>query len=258
MRVRLHWIALMFCAATPLLGQDTLANAVAAMDRHDLVTARTLLESTLQGDPHSYEANWRLAHVLVDQGKVTPDSVKSASRDSLYQRAVSYARRAVAANPDGPDGHFILAAALGRWSLTLGSRERIRVATEIRSEALRALALDPGHSGAYHVLGRWHAEVRRLSATQRFVARTILGGRVLRMASWDEAERNMRLAVEHGPDRIYHRLDLALVLIDRHKPMEAQAQLDTILQMPPREPMDSTYQRDASRLLRRISGEDRQ
>jgi hypothetical protein len=194
--------------------------------------------------------------VLVDLGKQTPDSIESAARDSLYDLAVSYARRAVSANPDGADGHFMLANALGRRALSQGSRQRLRVSMEIRTEALRALSLDPTHAGAYHVLGRWHAEVMRLSAVERFVGRHFLGGGILQLASWDEAERNLHLAVQHGSDRVFHRLDLAQVLIDRERFPAARAELVHIGRMIPVEPMDTAYQREAALLLRRLD-EDR-
>lgn len=256
MLVRSLWTVALCIGAAPLVAQgEPLAEAIAAMERHELARARALFEGVLQGNPGSYEANWRLAHVLVDQGKVVPDSVASAPRDSLYRMAVSYARRAVTANPDGADGHFILAASLGRSSLTQDTRARVRSAIEIRSEALRALAIDPAHAGAYHVLGRWHAEIRRLSSVERFVARSFLGGGVLKEASWEEAERNLRLAVQHGPRRIYHRLDLARILIDRDKLTEAREQLEAIAMMPLDEPMDTQYQEDARMLLRRLTAD---
>lgn len=257
MLVRSRCLAALITCAIPLSAQgDPLAEGIAAMERHELVHARTMFEASLQRDPGSYDSNWRIAHVLLDLGKVIPDSVQSPPRDTLYLLAVSYARRAVAANPDGADGHFVLANALGRSSLSRGTRERVKVAMEIRTEALRALALDPAHSGAYHVLGRWHAEIERLSGIKRFVAREFLGGAILEAASWDEAERNMRLAVQHGPGRIYHRLDLAHVLLDRDKPGAAREQLEAIGRMPAHEPMDAEYQREAAALLHRIR-EDR-
>jgi tetratricopeptide (TPR) repeat protein len=251
MRLRTGQVVALFIGFTPLAAQDNaLAAGIAAMDRHDLPGARVQFEAVLQRDPISYEANWRLSHVLVDQGKVTPDAVQRTERDALYELAVRYARRAVAANPGGANGHFMVASALGRASLVLGNRERVRMAGEIRTEALRALSIDPTHSGAYHVLGRWHAEICRLSAVERFVARRFRGGNILELASWPEAERNLRLAVRHGPDRIYHRLDLALILLDRDKPAEARQQLQAISGMSPREPMDTTYQREAALLLK--------
>lgn len=246
-------ILLLGALATPLAGQQgALERGIAAMERWDLSSARRHLAEAVRQDSAGYEANWRLAHVLLDIGKETPDSVASASRDSLYAMAESYARRAVAANPDGADGHFVLASAIGRVSLTRGKRERIELAVEIRNEALRALGLDPEHSGALHVMGRWHAEIQRLSSLQKFFARTFLGADIFDEASWDEAERYLRLAVQHNPDRIYHRLDLAQVLIDREAWDAAAEQLETIQRLPGIEPMDVTYRRDAARLLRDV------
>lgn len=240
--------------ATPLLGaqEPALARGTAAMERWDLPAARRHLEEAVQRDPTSYAANWRLAHVLLDLGKEIPDTIRSAERDTLYARAERYARQAVAANPEGADGRFVLAAAIGRASLTKSRREQVERAGEIRTEALRALGLDPEHAGALHVLGRWHAEIQRLSGLQKFFARTFLGADVFGDASWSEAERLLGEAVRIAPARIFHRLDLAEVLIDRGKWDAAAAQLDTIVALPLVEPMDRSYRREAERLLRDV------
>ena len=245
-------LAVALVAWSPIAAQDALERGRAAMAAWDLAGARRALEAAVTADPTSYEANWRLAHVLLDLGKATPDSLPSPERDSLYARAESYARAAVAANPAGADGHFLLASAIGRVSLTLGKRERIERAVEIRTEALRALGLDPTHDGALHVLGRWHAEIMRLSSLQKFFARTFLGAAIFDEASWTEAERNLSRAVELAPERIYHRLDLAEVLLDLERPGDALAELDAIARLPVLEPMDVEYKRQAARLATRI------
>jgi tetratricopeptide (TPR) repeat protein len=237
---------------------DPLAVGVTAMNSHDLSTARQQLELAVARDSTSYEANWRLAIVLMDLGKQTPDNVKSPARDSLYAAAENYARRAVSVNPEAADGHFALAAAIGRASLTMGKRERIRRAGEIRTEALRALAIDPRHDGAWHVMGRWHAEIMRLSSLEKFFAKTFLGAGVFNQASWDEAERDLRKAVELSPEQIYHRLDLAEVLADRNKWEEARAELDTLARLPLADPMDPTYKRQAQQLALKVAEKLRQ
>jgi tetratricopeptide (TPR) repeat protein len=252
-------LVLLAFAGPPLAAQtDPLARGTVAMDRWDLSTARRLLEDAVRADPDSYEANWRLAHVLLDIGKETPDSVASPARDSLYASAETYARRAVSANPDGADGHFVLASAIGRASLTRSKREQITRAVEIRNAALRALGLEPEHTGALHVMGRWHAEIRRLSSLQTFFARTFLGADIFDEASWDEAERYLQLAVRHDPERIVHRLDLARVLIDRERWDQAAVQLAAIQRLPTVEPMDVRYRREAARLLRDVVNRQRQ
>lgn len=241
-------------ATTPLTGQDSaLSRGVAAMTAHDLPTARALLTVAARRDTASYEANWRLAITLVDLGKQTPDDRKSPSRDSLYAEAESYARRAVTANPEGADGHFALAVAIGRSSLTRSTRDRIRLATVIRDEALAALRIDPHHDGACHVMGRWNAEIMRLSGLEKFFAKAFLGAGIFNRASWEDAERYMALSVEYGPQRITHRLDYALVLMDRGRWLAARAQVDTLLRLPVADPMDPTYQQQGRALLPKLA-----
>ena len=139
--------------------------AVAADD-----VAFAYLKASEGGDHRDrrFAANWRAAFALLDQGEQLPDTLAGRERDSLFARAEMLARRALAADSLGPEGHFAVAATVGRASLTMGKKERIRRAKIIRDEALRTLALDPSHDGAYHVLGRWNAEIMRLSGLSRF------------------------------------------------------------------------------------------
>ena len=143
---------------------------------------------------------------------------------------------------------------MGRASLTKGKRERVRRATEIRAEALRAIELRPTHDGAYHVLGRWNAEVMRLSGLTRFFAKSFLGGAVFSQASWEHAIEFMTRAVELDPTIIQHHLDLAEIYIDRKRYSEARQQLEAIAPLPLKDVMDPRYKESALRLLRQIEG----
>lgn len=224
------------------------------MQVHDLPTALAHNEAALALDSLDYEANWRTAIVLLDQGEQIPDSVRSPERDSLYARAERYARRAVAADSLGADGHFALAAAVGRASLTMGKKERIRRARIIRDEAQRAITLNPRHDGAYHILGRWNAEIMRLSGFSRFFAKSLLGAGIFGEASWDGAISNMEHAVALDPGRLYHRLELAQIYVDRKRYDDARAELRDLEALPNREIMDSVYRRQAEALSRKIAG----
>ncbi|MGH7630565.1 MAG: hypothetical protein ACREOF_14530, partial [Gemmatimonadales bacterium] len=151
-------LALTSSVAAPAAGQSAsshLALGTDAYDARDPAAAAEEFRAALAEDSLAYEANWRLALALVDIGKQIPDSVKSSERDSLYALAERHAGRAVAADPAGANGHFALALAIGHGSLSKSKEERIRRAIEIRTEALAAIELDPGHDGAFHVLGRW-------------------------------------------------------------------------------------------------------
>lgn len=229
-----------------------LALGIAAAEARDPAAALRHFEAALAADSTDYEANWRAAIAAVDIGKQTPDSVKSPERDRLYALAERYAHRAVRANLMGADGHFALAVAIGQASLTKSAKERVQRAGEIRVEALKALELDPRHDGAWHVLGRWHAEIMRLSGIERFFAKNFLGGTVFNKASWAEAERALARAVELRPSHIYHRLDLAEVYLDQRKYTQAESHLRAIAGLPLADVMDPQYKRDAAAHLARL------
>src|SRR6185295_5826111 len=247
---------LMALPAAPLEAQDVrdhVALGTTAMQVHDLGTALAHYEAALAIDSNAYEANWRAAIALLDEGEQTGDSVKSPQRDSLYALAERLARRAVAADSMGANGHFALALAVGRASLTMGKKERIRRARIIRDEALKTIALDPRHDGAYHILGRWNAEIMRLSGLSRFFAKSLLGAGIFGKASWEGAVSNMERAVALDPGRLYHRLELAEIYVDRKRYDDARAELTQLAALPDREIMDSVYRRQGAALAERIA-----
>jgi len=228
------------------------ARGDSARDRFELEAALKAYDEALAADSLDYTANWRAALTLVDIGKRTPDSIRSPARDELFRRAEQLSRRAVAINPKGPDGLFLLANVIGRTALTKSPKERVKVANEVYDYATAALGVDHRHDGAYHVLGRWNAEIMRLSSVERFFAKSFMGGRRFSLASWDEAEKYLQRAVELNPTFIYHRLDLAQIYIDRRKYAQAREQLERIPTLPRRDDSDPMYIRDAQNLLAQI------
>ncbi len=105
-------------------------------------------------------------------------------------------------------------------------------------------------------MGRWNAEIMRLSGLSRFFAKKFLGAGIFGKASWDEAISNMEKAVELDPGRIYHRLELAEIYADRKRYADAKEQLDRIRNLPDRELMDPVYRRRATDLAKKLA--DRQ
>jgi regulator of microtubule dynamics protein 3 len=247
------------CCIPPLapLAAQSVADHVdmgtAALHAHDLRTGLAHYEAALALDSTDYDANWRAAMTLLDQGEQIPDSVEGGERDSLFARAELLARRSVAADSMRPEGHFAVAATVGRASLTMGKKARIRRARIIREEALRTIVLDSLHDGAYHVLGRWNAEIMRLSGLSRFFAKSFLGAGIFGQASWQGAIDNLQRAVELDPSRIYHRLELARIYADRKRYQEARDQLAQIEILPDREVLDPLYRERAAGLAKRIA-----
>lgn len=204
-------------------------------------------EAALAIDPNNTDALDKAAYDAVDLGEFNPNADQ---RTALYRSAEQYARRAVAANPADPEAHFQLAVAIGRTALTMGARDRVKFAAEVRAQALEALRLDPKHSGAMHVMGVWNAEVMRLNGFTRLIAKKLLGGQVFAEASWDNAQSYLERSVALDPDRITHRLDLAAVYADRDQKAKAIEQYEWIARAPVVDFNDPNYKADAARRLK--------
>lgn len=242
--------AAMAILVLPAAQAQTAAEHVALGDRdHAAMNATGALahyEAAMAADPTSYEALWKASREAVDLGEFLPDE---GQRKALYGKAEGYAKRAVSANSNDAEGHFVLARALGRAALTMGKRDRVKYAGQVRDEALAALALKPEHSGALHVMGVWNAEVMRLSGLERFFAKNLLGGKVFDSANWNDAAKYMERAVAADPDRITHRLDLARVYVDIGNVAKAREQLAWIASAPVHDFNDSHYKQEAAKLF---------
>ena len=206
-------------------------------------------EAALAVDSNNADALVKAAYDAVDLGEFNPNAEQ---RTALYRSAEQYARHAVAANPASPEAHFQLAVALGRTALTMGARDRVKFAAEVRAQALEALRLDPKHSGALHVMGVWNAEVMRLNGFTRLVAKKLLGGQIFSEANWDNAQSYLERAVALDPDRITHRLDLAAVYVDRDQKSKAVEQYEWIANAPVVDYNDPNYKADAARRLKAL------
>jgi len=243
---------LVAAARTPLAAQSVAEHIALGDSAHAAFNAATALghyERAVAAEPRNYDALWKASRDAVDLGEGTEDK---AQRSELYRRAEGYARRAVEVKPGDAEAHFHLARAVGVAALTLGVSDRVKYATIVREEALRALELDPRHPGALHVMGVWNAEVMRLNGFERMVARTFLGGKVFGSASWADAVRYMEEAVAVDPGRLTHHLDLARIYRDRGEKAKAREHYEAVLRGPATEVNDGKYKREADRELSAI------
>jgi tetratricopeptide (TPR) repeat protein len=260
MRVCISLLALIVLSV-PATAQSTAAEHLALGDsaraalrseqalRHYQAAIEAIERAVGSRDPRYSEAQWKAAREISDVAKqLLGDSLKQR-RDSLYSLGRTWAEGAIRADSTDADAHFALALVLGRLSRTRGGKERVRFAKIIYGEAVRAVQLDPRHDGAYHILGIWNAEVKRLSSITRFFAKTLFGAGFMDRAAWDSAVVNMERAVTLNPRHVYHRLELAGVYLDVAQPAKAIDQLHAIEGLPVGDPMDRHYQRLAAAAL---------
>ena len=125
---------------------DLISHGDAAYKKFDNKAALELFKRALETDPKNYEAAWKLARAYVDVGEKLSDKKE---RRSHYEKGYEYAKRAVEINPNGSKGHLFLSIAIGRVALDAGAKERVQLSKEVKSEADKALTIDPEDDAGY-------------------------------------------------------------------------------------------------------------
>ncbi len=235
-------VSLLMSLAIPALlagqAQPTVAEHIALGDSaHAALAPQQALghyRAALARDSTNYAALWKAGREAVDIAK------QIEGKDE---------------NPNGADGHFTIGQALGRLSRTKGGKERVRFAKIIYDEGMKALECDSTHDGANHLIGAWHAEVKRLSGFEKFFAKALYGGGFLDKGNWEDAQKYLQKAVALKPQNIFHRLELGEVYVDVGKYSKAREQFTAIDPLPIADVLDHEYKRDAKQILDDIKGE---
>lgn len=178
----------------------------------------------------------------------------TASKDEQRERgerALDYARRAVAADPRHAKAQLSVAICYGRLLPFGDARRKVEYSRLIKEHAEAALRLDPSDSYAYHVLGAWNYELAKLNPLMRSAARIIYGA--LPAASNEEAARLLREAVTRAPQRVSHHVELGRAYAALGQVSDARSELQTALGLPNREKDDPESKRRAVETLRDLN-----
>jgi len=234
------WCVILGASALPGTAQEAespetdalaewLAREAAFHSPHQPDSALLVLEAALEAHPSEYELLWRACSEALTQAMLlTEEDV----REDGYAKAVAYGRAALEADPAGTDGRAWLAAALGRYALDQGPRTRVRLANEIYRLSHSVVVDDPSHNLGQHVLGQWHAEIRRSGRFTRFLARRLLGGDTFSQATWEDAVIHLEAAAAAEPRALIHGLELARVYMDIDENELARIELERVLALP--------------------------
>jgi tetratricopeptide (TPR) repeat protein len=224
-----------------------IAKGDASYARRDLRGAVSAYTAAIQETPKDARALCRLVRA---ESELSEDTSGQA-RQMLAATAVEHARLAVAAAPESAVCHAWLAAALGRQALGAGARARLAMAREIKSEADRALALDPRSARAYHVRGVWNRELASVSFFERTMARAV--GGIPKGASIDNAIADLEKSIALEPEYVNHRLELGRTYHQAHRDADARRELEKAIALAPTSSaLDPRYQSEARQLLARI------
>ncbi len=229
---------------------EALAQGAEHQRAFDDAGAAAAFERALGLDVEAPEARLALAQVLNAQGEAATGPEAAA----FFERALRFAEALRAARPDEPESHYWVAATNANLIAFRDGPEKVRLSREIEAAARRALAIDPCFVPAYAVLGITYRELSGLGWFVRGIASGLFGG--LPKGSLEDAERLLSVAIDLDPDDPFVRYQLALTLERRKKPREAMAQLQRVLELPPRTARDLRLQSEAVGRLARRAAED--
>jgi tetratricopeptide (TPR) repeat protein len=202
--------------------RETLANAKQAAN---LWAARASVD---------YDSAWKLARVCYWIG--THDS--SRNQRASLERGVTAGETAVRLGSTRPEGHFWMAANMGRLAESFGVFQGVKYRGRIKDELERVLAIDPGWQGgsADDALGQWYASVPRL-----------FGG------NSQTAEQHLRSAIGHDPNNTSALLFLGEMLMNQGRTAEARIYLQRVIDAEVDEdwvPEDREFKQKAAGLLK--------
>jgi hypothetical protein len=170
----------------------------------------------------------------------------------LLSAADTVAREAVDKDPGSVERRYALAVVLGLEADREGGRAKVRAAAALYDQLKALLVMDPSHVGAHHLMGRLQAGVMRMDRVTRWLATHLLGGGILKGASWEAAEQNLAYAVAEAPAVPDYGYELAHLYEDTGRPGMALAEARRVLALDPSAALEPTVHAKAAALVTRL------
>ncbi len=137
------------------------------------------------------------------------DASKTEEKLRLGRIAVAYAKRAAALGPTDAEAQLAVAISYGKLQPLESTKEKLETSRIIKTEADKAIKLDPRSDLAWHVLGRWSMGYAEITGLKRALAEVTYGK--LPAPTYAEAARCFEKAIELKPDRLMHYIELGVV-----------------------------------------------
>ncbi len=203
----------------------------------------------LKIDARNYYALWKCSELCSRIGNRQPTKEKKAD---YFKAGRIYAETAIKINPKAADGYYALSVAMGRKALTESGNEKIKAVKEIKTNADKAIALNPNHGRAWHVLGKWHYEVSNLSGLEKAALKIIYGG--LPKSSLKESIKCYEKAKQFEPVFALNNLELAKAYHRNKEDAKAIPLLKQLPSLPAKTEDDAKIRAEGKKLLEKIQG----
>ncbi|MEO5719810.1 MAG: hypothetical protein ABIR29_14730 [Chthoniobacterales bacterium] len=164
-----------------------------------------------------------LVHISRDYRYLMSDTTNTSEKLRLGALAVRYAERAAALGPKDADAQLAVAISYGKLQPLVSSGEKVRTARTIKSQAQKALRLNPRNDLAWHVLGRWNVGYAELTGLKRKLAEISYG--TLPAPTYADAAKCFEKAITLNTARVINYIELGHVYSEMGRPDEARTVL---------------------------------
>jgi tetratricopeptide (TPR) repeat protein len=225
---------------------QTLINKADALDAQDrTLDAIAVLKEAEKISPNNPQ-------VLIKLSKDYSDAIEIASEQSQKSAyaalSLEYAKRAVHEAPNNSDAHSCLSIAYGKITDFVDNKTKMEYSKVIKSEAEKAVELNPNNAFALLVLARWNFDMATLNPFLKVIAETLYGH--LPPASKEKAVEYFQRAIAAAPDRIILHAEYARALDAMGRTPEAKAEWLKVTQLKPSDADDRRYVAEAEKKLR--------
>ena len=171
-----------------------------------------------------------LRRIAKQYAEIVLDETSTAQKKALADKALDYAKQAVAANPKNALAELALAVCYGRAATLADSKTKIAYSKLIKEHADKSLALDPKNDLTYFVLGSWSYEMANLGTMLRAVASVVYDS--LPTATNEDAVRYLEKAVSLNPQRVSNHATLGRAYAALGQKDKARQSLTRALALP--------------------------
>jgi tetratricopeptide (TPR) repeat protein len=208
--------------------------------------ALDLYKKILVTDPNNLKALVKATELSCSTGERLPIA---NDKRITFQSALAYAQRAVAAHPEAAESYYALALASAKMTeVESNKKQLVQYVKDIKTNADKALSINPNLGMANFVEGRWHYEMNELNWAKKLALKTMYPGGVP-ATSYDSAIVYLEKCRKTEPYYVLNYLILAKSYKANNNPSKAIEILQQLVKLPIRTPDDAELKAEGQKLL---------
>jgi len=159
-----------------------------------------------------------------------------------YNVALNLAKKAIKLDSNNAETQYCYAFTVGVMNEFASNKQQLANAQIMKNHIDKCLKLNPQHSGAYHLLGRWSRRIAEFNGVEKFAVKTLYGT-TLPVATFQDAANAFEKAYVYASDYLIHQYELAYTYYEMNKYADAKVWLNQVI-------ANTTYKGDDAQMVK--------